>query len=539
MSGTWKKLQYKNVGLAGLFGVLMCFGYAYSKENTVLFWFGSIGAMALLLFFSLLAAGLFFAAANGLFFLWDKLSACRKTEDGFWGKRVFAKCFFLICLGWLPYLLISYPGGTCVDSSYQIQQVLGEQPFSTQQPLLSTLLMGGFVLAGKAVGSYDAGLFLFCLFQATIFAAILSYSLLVLHRRKVARPAKYFLLAVYSLVPTYGNFASMVIKDTLFSAFCLLYLTILCQMVEEYRLDRVTYRRVLAYVATALMTTLLRNNGIYVVFLTTVFLLGGCLAQKRKVKGKLCGVLVLLLPIVLYAGANAGLTAATKAAKETTRGFLSVPFQQTARYLRDHGDEVTEWEREVIQGVINEYDVLGQVYDPNIADPIVYKYKLDATGQDLRRYFKAWAAMLVKHPLCYVEAAANQMYGWFYLGADNDVRYVGRLPIFSEPRLGDWVVKRIIETLGDVPFFWILENVAVYVWTLFLFHVYAGKRKIKGCRYALVFLDVSLLICMMAPVCFLHPRYAFPITFSLPFLILFYVSTVRQDSCPYGAKAFL
>lgn len=139
--------------------------------------------------------------------------------------------------------------------------------------------------------------------------------------------------------------------------------------------------------------------------------------------------------------------------------------------------------------------------------------------------------MLLKHPLCYMEAAANQMYGWFYVGADNDIRYVGRLPVFSEPRLGDWRVKKIIETMGDIPFFWILENIAVYVWTLFLFHIYVRKQKIKDCGYALAFLDISLLIYMMAPACFLHPRYAFPIMFSLPFIILYYIMTPRQDTC--------
>lgn len=526
------KLRYKNIGFAWLFGILMCFGYAYSKENTVLLWFESVTTVVLLLVFSLVAAGLFFVAANALFFLWDRISLSKRPVDRFWGEHTFFRCFLLICICWMPYLLISYPGGTCVDSSYQIQQILGERPFSTQQPLLSTLLMGGFVLAGRALGSYNIGLFLFCLFQMMVCAGIFSYSLLILHRRKTACAAKYFLLAVYALVPTYGNYVSMMIKDTLFSAFCLLYLTILCQMVEEYRMGQVTRRRTLAYVATAVLTMLLRNNGFYVVLLTTIFLLAGlcCGRGKKREKKQLYGILALLLPVILYLGINAGLIAATKAEEETTRGFLGIPFQQTARYLRDYGDEVTEGEREAIQGVINEYEILGEIYDPDIADPIVYKYKLDSTKEDLGRYFKAWAAMLFKHPLCYVEAAANQMYGWFYVGADNDIRYVGRLPVFSEPRLGDRRVKKIIEIMGDIPFFWILENIAVYVWTMFLFHIYVRKHKIKDCGYALAFLDISLLICMMAPACFLHPRYAFPIMFSLPFIILYYVMTPRQDT---------
>ena len=40
---------------------------------------------------------------------------------------------------------------------------------------------------------------------------------------------------------------------------------------------------------------------------------------------------------------------------------------------------------------------------------------------------------------------------------------------------------------------------------------------------------VTLLICMASPVFFGHPRYAFPIMFTLPYLILWFESSLRRS----------
>ena len=47
---------------------------------------------------------------------------------------------------------------------------------------------------------------------------------------------------------------------------------------------------------------------------------------------------------------------------------LSVPFQQTARYVCEYEDEVTEYERQVINDTLN-FDAMKN-YEPRISDPI-------------------------------------------------------------------------------------------------------------------------------------------------------------------------
>lgn len=53
---------------------------------------------------------------------------------------------------------------------------------------------------------------------------------------------------------------------------------------------------------------------------------------------------------------------------------LSLPFQQTARYVKEHEEEVTQEEKEAIKGVLA-YNKLGKYYNPKISDPVKATYK--------------------------------------------------------------------------------------------------------------------------------------------------------------------
>ena len=85
---------------------------------------------------------------------------------------------------------------------------------------------------------------------------------------------------------------------------------------------------------------------------------------------------------------------------------MSIPFQQTARYVCEYEDEVTEYERQVLDDVLNFEGMKS--YQPNISDPIKILYR----GGDLTDYMKIWVQMFFKHPGCYVAAFVNKGYGY-------------------------------------------------------------------------------------------------------------------------------
>jgi len=83
--------------------------------------------------------------------------------------------------------------------------------------------------------------------------------------------------------------------------------------------------------------------------------------------------------------------------------MLSVPFQQTARYVKYHADELSDEDIKTIDYVLN-YDTLAERYKPEIADPVKNEYNKYTKTKDLIAYFKIWFKGLVKHPETYIDA---------------------------------------------------------------------------------------------------------------------------------------
>ena len=94
---------------------------------------------------------------------------------------------------------------------------------------------------------------------------------------------------------------------------------------------------------------------------------------------------------------------------------LSAPIQQTARYQRDHGAEVTEEERAILSELFDDYDQMGTAhYSPEISDAAKDQMISHPTKEQLKNYFKVWFAQFCKHPDTYFQAFFNQTYGYFY-----------------------------------------------------------------------------------------------------------------------------
>ena len=98
--------------------------------------------------------------------------------------------------------------------------------------------------------------------------------------------------------------------------------------------------------------------------------------------------------------------------------MLSIPFQQTARYVKYYGNDVSTEEEKVIRKVLD-YDTIGKNYDPDLSDPVKNTYK--QKDEYLKDYFNIWFEMLKKHPTAYIQATLNGTYG--YWGYMTEIRY--------------------------------------------------------------------------------------------------------------------
>ena len=89
-----------------------------------------------------------------------------------------------------------------------------------------------------------------------------------------------------------------------------------------------------------------------------------------------------------YVGYDKVLLPALKIPAGSVREQLSVPFQQTARYVKEHEKEISEEEKEKIDKVLG-YDTLKERYNPNLADPVKNQYNKYTTKKQLKDYFQS------------------------------------------------------------------------------------------------------------------------------------------------------
>ena len=126
-------------------------------------------------------------------------------------RRLFWIALAVLAVCWLPYLALCYPGSLTYDAQWQLGQFFGQTEATNHHPWFSTLL--------------NVGIFLYVLFQSAVCAAVFGAICVQVQVLTGRRAAFWLALLYYALVPSWGAYAQMVVKDTLFygvfAGFCL------------------------------------------------------------------------------------------------------------------------------------------------------------------------------------------------------------------------------------------------------------------------------------------------------------------------------
>ncbi len=507
-------------GLPVLFSLFLLLGRSCHETGG---WSYCFGSSVNFLKFMLVLAG-YFILLRGILDVVTMLlekKAFTGSQGHFWSTHGFARAFVLLCAVYFPFLLLAYPGNICWDAAGQIEQVIGQTGYSRHHPLFHTLLAGGLTgLGKKLLGSYEAGLFVYMLVQLAGLAAALASTISVLARRNLRKELLWALFLLYCITPVYSNMASTVVKDVPYASAVLGYIVCLALITENP--GRLQNRGLAAgFAALQAGVILLRNNGIYVVLSSGAVIFFVLLRQKGwKAAGR-------RFLAAFTGGAAAGILlmnglAFVCDARPGSRGeMLSVPFQQTARYLQLSGAEISGEERAAIQAVLGDVGELAAKYDPSTADPVKACFRREASAGEIVDYIKVWAKGLIKHPVVYAEGFLVHVYGWFSPETSNSVRYEADHGLLHQGGLFPNAEKILIffyRFAARFPLTGVLENMGLAVWALFFLAFYQIKH--GQWRYVLVGIPlwVSLLVCMASPGFLGHARYGFPILFSIPFL---------------------
>ncbi len=454
--------------------------------------------------------------------------------------------FLFIFVGYIPYIIAFAPGIMCYDPANQIKEVMGmhtrymdsvilldpNMTITNFNPILHTLLIGGCFKLGYVLGSVNLGLMLYTLIQTSILVFALSYSISYMKKEGVPTKLLWLTLLIYALVPVFPFYAVATVKDTIFSAFILLYVI---QLYDIIKYDGTKKKYILLFI-TSLLVILFRNNGIYTILLSMPFLL---IAEKEKRKP--IGIVLVLL-LVFHIGYGKVLLPSLKISNTSIREVLSIPFQQTARVVKYHKDEIPADEVKVIDYLLN-FETLGDRYVPYISDDVKNEYNKEATTKDLMEYFKVWFSQFFRYPVDYIDATISNVYGYFYPSTAKWYIYSGEDENTKLQEAGfDYYFmapKEFRKTLDDYgnhfpyyPIVGMFVNIGFVVWLYFIMVGFLLVNKKK--KYLPVLLPALslILVCVASPVN-TYFRYAQPYVYALPVTMFLLYQILTKEKKKY------
>jgi len=535
-----------------VFAILFLMGKSFTVDNTLMSIAASWGqrlksVLFLLGFYDILSCagyGLSYLLRQGDTMPADKKNAWTSIFEGRFSLIITALAIMAL---WLPHIVYAFPGYSNPDIEWQLSQYFGCFPINAMHPPMHTLFLGFIVNIGNRLFGANSCTFLYILVQYVCFAFLLAYVLKVMASMSAPRwlMGAYILAIVFS--PYYTSSVASIIKDNAYAyAFLLFIVEAICLIRKK---DSSPIHFVLFWVSVVLVIWF-RNEGklVAVPSLLVIYLLvRDKLRQRWKTRRKggrlLLDVRIVLFfvtPVVFALGVNSAMINIYSMEKGSIREALSFPFQQTARFVLEHGDEVTEDERQAIDAILD-YDHLAENYNPRISDSVKNTFKEDSTTEDLTRYLRVWFKQGLRHPDTYVCATINQTYFLFYPFEENNIAY--SQPLSQRGNSDDTsrrYAKSVCEYLGidytevslkrasmhawykfcfSAPVIGVLSHHSIYCLCLLFAAGLAIVRRQREWLAVSLPLFMSMAAILLAPTIMGHPRYTFPIIYTVPLML--------------------
>lgn len=526
--------RQKNPGVTVLslfFAICTVFGISYAKTDSwdCIFLFKTQFLLALFVML-----GYYFAYKNCILFVaymfeqkkeWLRRETKGKLEDFLFEKRPFGGALLGYFVLGLPWLISFFPGTLQWDAHAQLWMDLGVVEKTGHFPVAMTEYMGACMNLGRILLHSDtAGLFFYTGTQFTLQIVVFSYANYVLCKLKAPVILRWFSVIYWGVFPYFPIWGYTMVKDTMYYIFVMLWVVAFIDILSKDK-ERTAWWQWAVFVVSALGIVFSRNDGRYVVVLS---ILAWAIIYRKYWKLYLISISLCLVAIFLVDEVYMPAMGIAEGAKGE---MLSIPLQQTARYLREHLEDVTPEEAEVLQrGFTIDLEQIANVYNPVISDSVKGSFVKHPDGAYLKAYFKVWFQQLLKHPDTYVQAFLNQVYGYFYPNVHNYGDYLGVFYIGNGDKWHDGTLdieyviennwgRRILEEALHVaektPVIGLLLSAGLHVYLLlgqctFLF----VKRKRKDMAIFIPEICV-LLICIASPVN-AYLRYLMPVMVLLP-----------------------
>lgn len=538
-----------------LFANFMAWGYSFEQTNSYELILGS--KVQMLKSFTVVAA-YFILFTIGIACLYAFLDYVDIKDKGNNAKNMYVKLFYkypfltpfiTMLIFYIPYIIFSYPAIFMGDTRPMICQGYNfpSSAISGVKLLDENVLMTGkhavvypvflhiFLRLSKAIfDNYNYGAFAVAMIQLLAILGVVSCTLKYMVKQNIRFGIILFTMIYYIISPRVQSYMFLITKDILSGCFLLVFLVTSYKLLQD-KGER-NNKRFLFLWLSACGVGLIRNDGKILICLslvTMIFLMG------KSLRKYLILVTAIFLMIVL--SFTRIIMPALHITPVSSRALFSIPFQQTARYVKEYGDEVTEEEKEAIDAVLS-YDELAELYTPRRSDAVKNTYKLEVTKADLISYFKVWFQMFCKHPGVYFEATMNNYFYYVYPGKKPADLYSYEYSLrVMEQRIGtdkylatvDMKIRHpyeldearelyeeLREDIFALPVLSMLRCPAMFVWVFLILLCYLLKNKRWNLLAVMSPLFFSLLVCFASPCNGDYFRYLYSVALCLPIAVV-------------------
>ena len=474
--------------------------------------------------------------SQALFYMIRKSELYIKTSKKTW--NVFGQCadFFrnhFVCLSsmflgviYVSQMVVFYPGLPNGDNIGQLAQAFGVENYNNHHPVLHTWFLGLCMRIGRIIYNDNLGLFMYVIAQNLFLLAVAVYALHYLLEKGLRIRYIVLLLLYYGLHPILLNYSLCIIKDTWYTGF----LTLLLVLTHRYVINNGGRKNLSGIIICMLFMMLLRNDGIYMSILFCGMMI---LSKNRNLRIAFCKVFVEL--ILIFVVWHSLILPAMSVKEGSRREMLSLPFQQTARYVKEYPSEVTEEEKSSINAIL-QYDQLAERYDPVNADPVKITFKEQSSSADIRAYLKSWMGMLIKHPATCFQATWDNKDEFFLpkgamsFSSVSDAEMImqrierevsgGNIHLFfkSDVRLREYLEK-MRAFLGKYTVFLFLRIPCLYIWGMCVWSIYSLVRRDHVSFILCIPFLINLLINIAGPMNGSYTRYMYLYMYALPIAI--------------------
>lgn len=430
--------------------------------------------------------------------------------------------WLIIILCWIPYIVIKYPGILAWDTATALKDYFDNDTLNNGVPVFTVLYFVSYIRLGNIFNNQNDGLALFVCVQSMIMSGVLAYFVCYLERCGVILGYRVVMLIAICILPLYPYTAMQMGSDVPYTITIVFYTIFLIRYVLQK--EGIKWYEWLFQAIVLLVMSLSRHTGIYIVIISMIALL-----VWKDNKQKKCVFFIHMFAIATYFWINLFVVPSlilTNAASGSA--LLNLTRQQMANYVILY-DDLTEEEIQILDRMIKVDEIVDN-YNPELADDIWRITNKSISNEDTREYLKLWIKLFFRHPDAYIQAAMNMWYGYFYpdyvcktkdyifyklynISDSRNIKlYYSRKYSYERELMESW--KGL---LYRTPLISTLYGIGIYTWMM-IFSVACVIWRHRW-RFLLIMVPqiLTLLICMMSPVCG-YTRYAFPIMFIMPFI---------------------